>query len=88
MSNMLPIYEAFKMWWGFHHKSVCTYEHEMKRPFGDFLGGYKGSLGDLSSWKLTPDGEAKVQYLLGPHARTILKAYFATHPELPKPPYL
>lgn len=56
--------------------------------FWKFLGGYEGYLGVLATWKLTPEGEQRAEMLLGPHARTIVTAYFLQHPELTPPPLL
>ena len=82
------IYAAFKTWHSFYYEPPVKYHPERKHTFAAFLGGFEGDLINLGSWKLTPEGERKVALLCGPHARTMVKVYFAQHPELPTPPLL
>jgi len=84
----LNLYAVFEVWESFYHKGDALWLHKYKQPFAEYLGGFEGHLDVLSTWELTAEGERRARMLLGPHARTIVKAYFIQHPELPKPPLL
>jgi len=82
------LYDVFEVWFSFYEKGHPTWAIKHKNTLSHFLGGYKGFIGNMQTWKLTPDGIQKAKMLLGPHARTIVKIYFHQHPELEKPPLL
>ena len=95
---MNPIYDAYKVWVSYYTKDRTIYwSNDIKATFANFLGckvnkqghlTHRNDIRNLNSWKLTPDMEAKMNMLRGPHARTLVKAYFLLHPELPTPPNL
>lgn len=91
----MNLYKVYEVWNSFYYGNVDRDRRDdeywgisSKRRFSDFIGGFKGDIGDLSSWELTPDQKYKAGLLLGPHSRTMVLIYFLQHPELERPPFL
>lgn len=89
-NQKINIYNVYRVWRSMHGTDLSAepdFAPKHKEPFAYFLGGHDGRARNLQDWKLSPEGWHRARLLLGPHAKAVVKAYYAQHPELPTPPF-
>ena len=55
--------------------------HYSTTTFNDWLGGVPRNAGPHGHWQVTEAMETKLNILLSPHYKTLIRAYFINHPE-------
>lgn len=70
------IYRAVDVWMDYHHYETIL---EARRDFCAYLGTppLPTVMAIAGWWVLTNEQERRMRLLLGPHARTVIKAYYA-----------
>lgn len=76
MVDVDDIYRASDVWMSYHHYDTIT---EARRDFDAYLGGpaLPSVMAVAGWWMLTNEQEHRMRLLLGPHAKTVIKAYYA-----------